>query len=52
MKFLKEGDKAAVKSIDDKVKNKWSWKWIHEVLRREIPKFGPVQYKLGDFREN
>ena len=44
MKFLK----AAVKSIDVKVKNKWSWKWIHEVLSREIPKFGPVQYKLAD----
>ena len=35
MKFLKEADKAAVKTIDAGVKNKWSWKWQQEVLRLE-----------------
>ena len=48
MKFLKEGDKAAVKNIDAKVKNKWSWKWVEETLSRDILKVGPVRYKLGD----
>ena len=32
MKFFKEADKAAVKTIDAGVKNKWSWKWQQEVL--------------------
>lgn len=48
MKFLKEADKAAVKAIDAGVKNKWSWKWQEEVLRRDIQRIGPVMYKLSD----
>ena len=48
MKFLKESDKALVKDIDNKVKNKWSWKWAGEVLSRDVPKVGPVTYTLGE----
>ena len=48
MKFLKEADKAAVKTIDAGVKNKWSWKWQQEELRLDIKKIGPVVYKLSD----
>ena len=31
MRFLKEGDKTAVKAIDSSVKNRWSWKWPDEI---------------------
>ena len=42
MKFIKRGDKSAVKDIDKKVKNKWSWKWMEEVISLDVPKVGPV----------
>ena len=48
MRFLKEGDKACVKSIDASVKNKWSWKWIDHELSFDLGKYGEVKYKLGD----
>ena len=34
MKILKESDKAIVKSIEQKIKKKWSWKWPSKVKRR------------------
>ena len=37
-----------MKDIDNKVKNKWSWKWAGEVLSRDVPKVGPVTYTLGE----
>ena len=32
MKYLKEADSATIKTIDAKVKNKWSWRWTKEVI--------------------
>ena len=46
-RFLKDGDSAGVKKIDASVQNKWSWKWQHEVLTRQLL-VGTVSYKLGD----
>ena len=43
MKFLKEADKAVVKTIDAKIKNKWSWKWFSEPVINVIHKEGWVQ---------
>ena len=48
MKFLKEADKAVVKTIDAKIKNKWSWKWCSEPVINVIPKVGTVRYQLQD----
>ena len=49
MRFLKEGDKASVKTIDSSVRNKWSWKWTEEVVERSFDRgIGKVKYKLGD----
>ena len=48
MKFIKRGDKSAVKDIDKKVKNKWSWKWMEEVISLDVPKVGPVSYKIEE----
>lgn len=44
MKILKESDKAIVKTIEQKIKNKWSWKWTSEKVSRDIPRVGPVSY--------
>ena len=48
MKFLKEGDKAAVKIIDSNSVNKWCWKWPEEIIKCNIPKVGEVHYKLDE----
>ena len=39
MRFLKEGDKTAVKAIDSSVKNRWSWKWPDEILEHSFGNF-------------
>ena len=44
MKILKESDKAIVKSIEQKIKNKWSWKWPSKVKRRRLVSLG---YNIG-----
>ena len=48
MRFLKEGDKTAVKAIDSSVKNRWSWKWPDEILEHSFGNFGPIKYKIGE----
>ena len=48
MRFLKEGDKTAVKAIDSSVKNRWSWKWPDEILEHSFGNFGPNKYKIGE----
>ena len=50
MKYLKEADSAAIKTIDSEVKNKWSWRWTKEVIVRgqRSRKAGVVNYSLGD----
>ena len=48
MRFLKEGDKTAVKAIDSSVKNGWSWKWPDEILEHSFGNFGPIKYKIGE----
>ena len=48
MRFLKEGDKTAVKAIDSSVKNCWSWKWPDEILEHSFGNFGPIKYKIGE----
>ena len=48
MRFLKEGDKTAVKAIDSSVKNHWSWKWPDAILEHSFGNFGPIKYKIGE----
>ena len=48
MRFLKEGDKGAVKATDASVTNIWSWKWPDEPLQHSFDKIGPVKYTLGE----
>ena len=48
MRFLKEGDKTAVKAIDSSVKNRCSWKWPDEILEHSFGNFGPIKYKIGE----
>ena len=52
MRFLKEGDKTAVKAIDSSVKNRWSWKWPDEILEHSFGNFGPIKYKIGECIKN
>ena len=44
---LREVDKATVKEIDKNVKNKWSWKWQEEEIRK-LSNGSDVKYKLKD----
>ena len=49
--FFKEGNKSALKAIDDSsaVKNKWSWKWPDEVLKHSfLKKIGLAKYTLRE----
>ena len=52
MKFLKEEDKAVTKTIDARVKNKWSWTWPEFVVEQTFTKsngdVSHVKYKLKD----
>ena len=48
MRFLKEGDKTAVKAIDSSMKNRWSWKWPDKILEHSFGNFGPIKYKIGE----
>ena len=48
MRFLKEGDKTAVKAIDSSVKNRWSWNWPYEIFEHSFGNFGPIKYKIGE----
>ena len=48
MRFLKEGDKTALKAIDSSVKNRWSWNWSVETLEHSFGNVGPIKYKIGD----
>ena len=52
MRFLKEGDKTAVKAIDSSVKNRWSWKWPEEILEHSFWNFGPIKYKIEECIKN
>ena len=36
MKILKESNKAIVKTIKQKIKNKFSWKWPTNIKRRRF----------------
>ena len=49
MKFLKEQDKGKVKELEAAIKNKWSWKWIHQtiVLKGDSAN-NSIEYSLGD----
>ena len=44
MKILKEINKAIVKTIEQKIKNKFSWKWPSNIKRR---RFKPQRYNTG-----
>ena len=46
MRFLKEGDKTALKAIDSSVKNRLSWKWTVETLEHSFGIVGPIKYKI------
>ena len=48
MRFLKEGDKTAVKAVESSVKNRWSWKWPEERLEHSFGNIGPIKYSIGD----
>ena len=48
MRFVKEGNKTALKAIGSSVKNRWCFKEPDEGPELSFGKVGPIKYQIGD----